>query len=146
MAHPIPATPTGPTPHRADVKRVLVRTSAAVIGSVLLSGGVEALFLLLLHKPAWWGSWLAALVAGLAAAVVSIVPLVPGFLGGAQAAVYAYLAAGVLRMLVTLGICMAAVFVAPVAPVPTLLLAVPIYFVQVAAEALVLSRAFWPGK
>lgn len=138
-------TPTNATP-TIDAKRVVILVTAAVVGSVLVTAGIIAAVIAALGKTAWWSGWSAALVAGLTAAVASVLPLVPGILGGAQTAVYGYLAAAFIRVIVALGTCMAAVFVWHTPPVPTLMLAVPLYFAQVAAEAVVLSRAFWPGK
>jgi hypothetical protein len=56
------------------------------------------------------------------------------------------LAGSVLRMLVTTGGCLAAILVFRTPPIPTLLLAVPMFLAQLVAEVVILSRAFWPRR
>ena len=134
------------TPSLPQARRLIASVARAVIGGELLAAGAAAATIAATGNHLWWSSWSAAVTATMAAAVLSLVALVPGVLAGAQGAVLGYLAAGVVRILVVLGGCAAAMFVWRTPPVPTLVLASGMYLVQLVGESLVLGRAFWSGK
>ena len=116
----------------------------SVLAAVLLTGGAMAALIVLLHRPEWWSAWGAAMMISLFAAVAGFVPVVPGVFGGAQWAAYGYLAGAVMRCLSAVFGCVAAVVLVRTPALPTVALAAPLYFAQVAVEAIVLARAFWP--
>ena len=140
------ASPSIPAPqHRqdAEAKRILVTLAIGSSLVLLLVAGSAAVVIGFRGSGSWWHGWVAALVISVLATCASLAAVAPGILAGAQAAAYGYLAGAVVRMLVALVACIAAVAVFRAPPIPTLLLVVPLYFGQVAAEALILGRAFW---
>lgn len=127
-------------------KRVIVRlvgmVCAAEVATAVLSAGV----IVAGGHRAWWSAWAAALIVNVLAAVVSLAPLAPGLFAGGRLAAYGYLVGAAIRVLVVLAGGMMAVMVVRTPAAPTLLLLVPFYFAQLLAEAVVLSRAFWPAR
>ena len=127
------------TPHPIP-SRVVAARSAAVLGSVLGVGILTAAVIEFTHRPEWRIAWLAALVVSLFAAALSLVPVCAGIFGGPKTAAYGYLAGAAIRLLVSIGGCLLAVFAIGAPARPTLLMAVPLYFVQLIAEPLILRR------
>jgi len=136
-SHPDRAGQAGPPCARPG----LASLAWGSVAAILLTAGATAI-IVLFGRPAWWNGWLAALIASLIATVASLGTLAPTISGGMQSAAYGYLAASVVRMLTALVSCVGAVVVFHAPPIPTLLLTVPLYFAQVATEAVVLGRAF----
>lgn len=115
----------------------------AVGGTMALAVALLAAGVAVFHGGSgWWRGWAAAALITAVSAVVSMAPLVPGLMAGGQWAIYAYLASTVARLLVTTLACIAAVWVIRVPAVPTLVLAVPLYFVQVVVEVMAVGRSF----
>lgn len=127
-------------------RRVLARLTGAVGGAVLLTAGATAVVISATHHQLWWSGWTAALVVSLMAAVVSMAAVAAGMLGGLQGMAYGFLAGAFARVLVSIGGGFAAIWIVHTPPAPTLLLMVPLFFVQLAAECIVLSRALLPPK
>ncbi|HSU66632.1 MAG TPA: hypothetical protein VLJ39_07160 [Tepidisphaeraceae bacterium] len=126
------------------MRRTVSRLLAAMAGGLILTAGITALLIELAGRPGWWSGWVASMIVGTLAALLSLALVVPGFVAGLQWAVYGYLAGSVARVLTALGGCVVAVLIFRTPAAPTLFLIVPIYFAQVVIEAVVLSRAFWP--
>ena len=131
---------------RLRVRRLSLLVVAAVLGSVIFAAVVTAAAIALSGRPGWWSGWWAALAASLLAASAALGALVPGLRAGGDAAVYGFMIAAFLRVVVTLAGCAAAVFVWHTPPTPTLMLAMPLFFVQIVVELIVLRRAFWLGR
>lgn len=129
-----------------DVRRLLLRLVPGVLGSVLLVAALAAVGVALSGRHGWWSGWLSATVIALAGAVAAMLPIVPSLFGGMSGAVYGYLAGSVLRMLVMVGGCIAAVVFWRTSAFAMLLLIVPMFFVQLIVEAILLSGALWPRK
>jgi hypothetical protein len=106
---------------------------------VLLVAGLTAVIIALTGRHAWWSGWVAALIISLSAAFASLAALAPTLFAGMETAVYGYLGGSVLRTLITLGGCIAAVFIFRIPAVPTLVLASPLYFAQLIVEVAVLG-------
>lgn len=126
-----------------DARRVVTRLAGAVFGAMVLSAGALAVLIVATRHSQWWGAWAAAVAVSTVAAVLSLGPVIPGLFAGAQYVAVGYLAGMVLRMLIALGGGFAAVFVVRTPPGPTLLMLIPLYFAQIVAEAVILSRAIW---
>jgi hypothetical protein len=131
-------------PGRPDAARVLARLVIGVFGAIVLACGATAALIALAHRPEWWAGWVAATAVSFAAALLAMAPLVPALLADVQYAAYGYLAGAALRMLASVLGGLAAVMIFRTPPAPTLLLLAPSYLAQVAAEAVVLGRVFWP--
>jgi hypothetical protein len=130
----------------SDVRAVLARLVRSVVGSVLLTAGVTAAAIAAAGATGWWSGWRAATVVSLAAAFVSLVPLALGLCAGIQTAIAGFFAGAALRILLTLGGCMAAIWFWHTSVKATLLLAAPFYLAQLVAECVTLGRAFWRGS
>jgi len=129
-----------------DASRVLMRLVLAVFGSQVVVGALSAGGVALVPSHTWWRGLLAASIIAVAGAISAFLPLVPCILSGMNAAVYGYLTASALRMLVMLGGCLASVMLFRAPALPTLLLVTPMFFAQLIAEAVVMSGALWPRK
>jgi hypothetical protein len=129
-----------------DVRRLLFRLVPGVFGSVLVTAALAAGGVALSGRQGWWGGWLAATVIALAGAVAAMLPIAPSLFGGMGGAVYGYLAGAVLRMLLIVGGCIAAVVFFRTFAFAMLVLIVPMFFVQLVVEAILLSGALWPRK
>ena len=134
-------TPTAPRP-----KKVLATLVVAVLGSVLGAAAVMAAVTLIAGRGDWWVGWMTACVVSLLAAVLALAAVAPTLFGGLQTVAYGYLGAGVLRTLVTLGGCLCAVLILKGKAVPALVMAIPLYFAQLIAEAIVLGIAYRPRR
>jgi hypothetical protein len=125
-------------------RHLMMRLAAGVIGSVLLIAGFSAGAIALCGAGGWWSGWTAAVVISLLTSVISIAPLLLGICGGIQTTIAGFFAGMMLRMLLTLGGSMAAIWVWHVPPGSTLLLAAFFYLAQLIAECTTLAMAFWP--
>lgn len=125
-----------------DARRVLLRLVVAVLGAVLVAAGIMAAVVAALHRPDWWPGLLAAVGVSVPAALLAIAPVAAGLFAGVQFVAYGYLAGMAIRLLVTLGGALAAVIVGHTPPGPTLLMTVPLYMVQLVAEAIVLANSY----
>lgn len=143
MALAVAPTPNDP-PAGPEVRRILVRLIVAVSGAIVLACGAMAALIALAHRPEWWSAWVAATLVSVAAALLAMAPLVPALWAGVQYAAYGYLAGAALRMIASLLGGLAAVMIFRTPATPTLLMLAPPYMAQIAAEAVVLSRFFWP--
>ena len=124
-------------------RRSITTLLIAVCGTMTLTLGLLAGGVAVFHGGAgWWRGWGAAAVITSISAVVSMAPLVPGLMVGGQWAIYAYLGSTAARLLVTTLGCIAAVWVVRVPAVPTLMLTVPLYFVQLVVEVVTVGRSF----
>jgi hypothetical protein len=135
---------TIPTPENAAAgaeMRVLVPVAIRVVAVVLLAAAATALLVAFAGHPGWWRGWIAALVVSLAAALLSLAPVAAGILVGVQGMAYGYLAGAFVRVLVSIGGAVAAVWIFHTPPAPTLLLIVPLFFAQLLAESISLMRA-----
>lgn len=135
-----------PSDQIPGARRVLLRLISAVFGSQLVVAALSAGGVALVPGHAGWSGLIAASVIAVAGAIGAFLPLVPCVLSGMNAAVYGYLAASALRMLVMIGGCLASVMLFRAPPLPTLLLVTPMFFAQLIAEAVVMSGALWPRK
>jgi hypothetical protein len=138
------AQATSDRPARPDAGGVLLRLAIGVFGAIVLACGATAFLIALAHRPQWWSGWAAAGVVSVIAALLSLAPLAPALFAGVQYAAYGYLAGAALRMLASVLGGLAAVMIFRTPATPTLLLLAPPYLAQVAAEAVILSRVFWP--
>jgi hypothetical protein len=127
-------------------RRVLARLTGAVGGAVLVTAGATAVVISVTHHPLWWSGWTAALLVSLMAAAVSLAAVAAGMLGGLQGMAYGFLAGAFARVLVSIGGAIAAISIVHTPPAPTLLLMLPLFFVQLATETIVLSRALLGPK
>jgi hypothetical protein len=127
-----------------DAKRTLPLLLGAMAAALIVSAGATALVIEMAGRQAWWGGWVAALVVSVLATLLSLALVVPGIVAGPQWAAYGYLAGALVRVMTALAGCVVAVLVFHTPAAPTLFLVVPMYFAQVATEAIVLGRAFWP--
>lgn len=129
---------------RADAGPLIVRLVTVVFGALFVMAGATAAMIVVSHHEQWWAAWAAALAVSVVAAVLALGPVAAGLLSGVQYAAYGYLAGAFLRMMASLVGGLAAVLVFHTPAAPTLLILVPLYVAQVAAECVVLSRIFWP--
>ena len=143
MALAVTPTPNDP-PTRPDAARVLVQLIIGVFGAIVLTCGATAGLIVVAHRPEWWSGWVAAAAISVVAAVLGMAPLVPALWAGVQYAAYGYLGGAALRMIASVLGGLAAVMIFRTPPMPTLLMLAPPYLAQVAAEAVVLGRFFWP--
>ncbi|HEY2587703.1 MAG TPA: hypothetical protein VGI81_18295 [Tepidisphaeraceae bacterium] len=143
MALAVAPTPNDPA-GRSDAARVLVRLIAGVFGAIVLACGATAGLIVVAHRPEWWSGWVAATAISVIAALLAMAPLAPALWASVQYAAYGYLGGAVLRMIASVLGGLAAVMIFRTPPMPTLLMLAPPYLAQVAAEALVLGRFFWP--
>ena len=128
--------------HTRTITRLLLTMTAAVGLSAAALAAALAVFAV---GSIWWHAWTAAVLIAALAATMSLAPVVPGILAGGQWAVYGHLAGSVLRVLVASMACIAAVLAFRAPPVQTLVLTLPLYFVQLVIEAVVVGRAFRTG-
>jgi hypothetical protein len=141
---PLIAPTTSP---RMAAGQMIVRLAWVVFGAVGLTAGLMAGLILASHRPLWWIAWSAAVGVSVLAALLALVPVAAGLIFGVQYAAYGYLAGAFLRMMVSLAGGLASVLAFRTPAAPTLLLLIPLYLSQVAAECVVLSCVFWatPG-
>jgi len=133
-----------PTPENAATgaeMRLLLPVAMRVVAAVLLAAAATALLVVFARQPGWWRGWIAALVVSLAAALLSLGPVAAGILVGVQGMAYGYLAGAFIRVLVSIGGGVAAVWIFHTPPAPTLLFMVPLFFAQLLAESISLMRA-----
>jgi hypothetical protein len=116
---------------------------AVVLAANVLSIGCAAGVVALLDRMDLMRPLLAAAVATTLATVLSLVPLVWGLRVSLNAAVVGYFLATGVRLAVSLGCGMLAVYVGKYPPTPTLLLMVALYVVLLAVEAGVVARVAW---
>ena len=135
-----------PTDAMPDVRRLLLRLVPGVLGSVLIVAALAAGGVALSGRHGWWSGWISATVIALAGAIAAMLPIAPSMFGGMSGAVYGYLAGSVLRMLVMVGGCIVAVVFWRTSAFAMLFLIVPMFFVQLIVEAILLSGALWPRK
>jgi hypothetical protein len=120
-----------------------------VIGTVvalLATGGLLSAMLVLVNRPEWWSSLLAAGVVSVLSAAFSLPPLVWSLSRGMNQRVAAYFISMGLRAVVSLGGCVLAVKAGGYRPAPTLLMMVVFYFAVLAVETAYVSRALWNSK
>lgn len=142
-----PATIPPPDSAAADAEmRVLAPVAIRVVAAVLIAAAATALLVAFAGHPGWWRGWIAALVVSLAAALLSLGPVAAGILLGVQGMAYGYLAGAFVRVLVSIGGAVAAVWIFRTPPTPTLLLIVPLFFAQLLAESISLMRALSSQK
>ncbi len=121
----------------------LVRTMFLAIA---LASAVAAMALVLVARTDWWRGLIAAGVISTLAASVSLVPLLVGFRRGIYGAVAGYFTGAALRLVISLGGCVLAIFVGHYPRVPTLLLMLFYYVVILAVESTVMSRWLWSSQ
>lgn len=138
---PPTSVPTSETVVPDRQKRVMLPLGALVLAALMLGAAATALLIIVMRQPTWWRGWWAALAVSSTAAVFSLAPVAAGLSIGIQGAAYGYLAGAFIRVLVSISGALAAIWVFHVPPTPTLLLMVPLYFAQLLAESISLSRA-----
>lgn len=138
---PPTSVPTSQTVVPAGQKQVLLPLGASVLAAVILVAAATAMFIVVMRQPTWWRGWWAALAVSLTAAVCSLAPVAAGLSIGIQGAAYGYLAGAFIRVLVSISGALAAIWVFHVPAASTLLLMVPLFFAQLLAESISLSRA-----
>ena len=132
--------------HDINPRRILTALLAWSAAALVLTASVTAALIVVTGRHSWWSGWLGAIAISMASTLASLAVLSPSIFGGMQTAAYGYLAASVARMLVALISCMAAIWIVRVPAVPTLVVIIPLYFVQLVTEAFVVGRAFWGVK
>jgi hypothetical protein len=131
--------PRSPSLPSGMARRVVV----SVIGALLLSIATTIAIIALLDAADWWRGLVAASVASIFAAGLSLVPLLWGVKRNLNATVAGYFVAMAVRPVVSLGIASIAVFAGHYPSMPTLLLTAIFYIAVLAVEALVVAGAAW---
>ena len=113
----------------------------AVLGAAAFLAGI----VFLVGRPDWWRGYVAATVAAVLAAGVSLVPLAWGIRRGPSMLVQMFMAATALRAAVALGVAALAVGVGGYPAVPTFALVLPYYLALLAVESVSLARGLKSG-
>jgi len=130
---------------RGQLRPLLLTLAGSMIGSVLLTGAATAIGIAALGAASWWRGWWAAFAVGLIASVISTIRVALSLCGGIGTTIAGFFAGMVLRMLLMLGGCAAAVMLWRAPAGATMLLASTFYLARLLAECVTLTRAFWPA-
>jgi hypothetical protein len=126
---------------RTITRLMLATIAAVVLTAALLAAGIAAFS----GGTIWWHGWMAAVIVSGIAALPSLTAVVAGIMLGGQWTVYGHLAGSTLRVLVAALACVAAIMAFRAPPVQTLALMLPLYFVQLVVEAVIVGRAYRAG-
>ena len=116
------------------------RLLRGVVGAVVGCAAILAILLVLVANPLWWRGYLAATLASILAAGLSLIPLRMGLHRGFSGVMNGFLAASGVRFFVALGAAALAVGVGDYPKIPTFCLVLPYYLATLASEALVMAR------
>lgn len=119
---------------RLDATRYLL----SVLGGTLLVAGLIAAVVAVANQPTWWRGYLAASIAAIASAVVSLTIILPTFKRSVATMMYATLVAGIVRAVVLGVIVVVAIKTGGYPQEATLAIAGLYYFAIVAVESYVL--------
>lgn len=123
--------------------RTARRVVIAVVAALVITAMSVAVLLTLVQKPAWSRGLVAAGVVSTLASALSLIPLLWGVKRSLNAAVAGYFLAMGIRLAVSLGGAMLAVYAGGYPQAPTLLLMAVFYIAVLAAESLVIALAAW---
>lgn len=126
----------------AALRAALLRHVA--FATIATAVGLAAL-LLLVNQPNWWRGYLAASVASVFAAVLSLPPLLWGARRGYAGLIPGAMIAAGVRGAVCVGVAMLAVGAGHYPRTPTFLLILPYYFALLAVETMCLARLNLPA-
>jgi len=126
----------------ATAKRVVI----AVVGALLVTGASIAAILSLLQKPDWNRGAIAAGVVSALASALSLIPLLWGVRRSLNAAVAGYFLAMGVRLAISLGGSLIAIYAGGYPQAATLLLMAIFYVAVLMAESLVVAAATWTMK
>lgn len=118
----------------------------AVVAALLITVASVGAMLGLIQRADWMRGLIAAAVVSTLASALSLIPLLWGVRRSLNAAVAGYFVAMGVRLAVSLGGAMLAVYAGGYPQTPTMLLMAGFYVVVLAAESLALAVATWTMK
>jgi hypothetical protein len=120
-------------------RRVVIGVAAAIALCISATSAILALT----DLPEWWRGMIAASVATVVAAVLSLIPVLWGIRRGLNAAVAGYFIAMGVRPLASLGVASIAIYAGQYPKTSTLLLTASFYIAVLTVEAAVVAGAAW---